>query len=52
MRVTYISGHDAVGQRFNGLTLHRALLADGHTSAFLVAEQSLREPGTATLPPK
>lgn len=45
MRVTYISGHDAVGQRFNGLTLHRALLADGHTSAFLVAEQSLREPG-------
>lgn len=45
MRVAFLGGYDAAGQRFNGVILHRALLAAGHTSDYLVAEQSLDEPG-------
>lgn len=44
MRVAFLSGYDAAGQRFNGLTLHRALLAAGHESDFAVASRSLSEP--------
>jgi len=44
MRVAFLSGYDAAGQRFNGLVLHRALLAAGYKSDYAVAERSLSEP--------
>lgn len=44
MRVAFLSGHDAAGQRFNGLALHRALLAAGHESDYAVATRALSEP--------
>lgn len=51
MRVAFLGGYDAAGQRFNGVILHRALLAAGHMSDYLVAEQSLAEPGIHQLGP-
>ena len=44
MRVAFLSGYDAAGQRFNGVNLHRSLLAAGHESDYAVAERSLNEP--------
>ena len=51
MRVAYLGGYDAAGQRFNGVILHRALRAAGHASDYIVAEQSLQEPGIGQLGP-
>lgn len=44
MRVVYLGGYDAAGQRFNGIVLHRALLRLGHDSDYAVAERSLPDP--------
>lgn len=52
MRVAYLGGYDAAGQRFNGVILHRALLAAGHDSDYLVATRSLDEPRIHELGPR
>jgi len=36
MKVVYLSAYDLPGQRFNGMVLHRELLARGHDSDYLV----------------
>ena len=51
MRVAFLGGYDAAGQRFNGVILHRALRAAGLVSDYYVAEKSLEEPGIHELGP-
>lgn len=36
MKVVYVSAYDLPGQRFNGMVIHRALLAQGHDSDYVV----------------
>ena len=51
VRVAFLGGYDAAGQRFNGVILHRALRAAGFVSDYYVAEKSLEEPGIHELGP-
>ncbi len=51
VRVAFLGGYDAAGQRFNGIVLHRALLAAGHESDYVVAEKRLDEPRIHELGP-
>lgn len=43
MKVLYISACDAEGERFNGLSLHRALSRSGHSSVFAAADCSIKD---------
>lgn len=36
MKVVYVSAYDLPGQRFNGMVIHRSLLAQGHESDYVV----------------
>ena len=43
MKIAYVSAYDSLGQRFNGMVLHRWLNRSGHESDYVVKERSLDE---------
>ena len=52
MRVVHVGSYDLPGQRFNGMVIHRRLLAAGHTSDYLVDAKYSTEAGVHALGPR
>ncbi len=51
MKVVHVGSYDLPGQRFNGMVIHRSLLAQGHKSDYLVDIKYSTEPGVHALGP-
>ncbi|MDA0254497.1 MAG: hypothetical protein O3A18_06415, partial [Planctomycetota bacterium] len=49
MKVVHVGSYDLPGQRFNGMVIHRALLAQGHASDYLVDVKYSAEAGVHAL---
>lgn len=52
MKVVYVSSYDLPGQRFNGMVIHRSLLAQGHDSDFIVDRKYSSEPRVLAIGPR
>ncbi len=52
MKVVHVSSYDLPGQRFNGMSIHRSLLAQGHESDYVVDIKYSTEPRVHALGPR